>query len=98
MKLYEFSEESVKYALALETLGFDVVEVTGPQHIPGVGGIVSKMKVVAKGVYRICELPDNSFSEIEVGQSVSVLYIIHHEEINRILKSPPFSVSREENS
>ena len=96
MKLYEFSEESVERAEALRTLKFDVVQVTGPQMPAGIGGLMTKKKVVAKDVYRVCELPEDWFPEIEEGQSVSVSYIIHHEKINAVLKSPPFNMTRGE--
>ena len=92
MKLYKFSEQSIEYARALNTLGFDVVHVIDQSVTTGLGDLCPARKVVAETVGRKCELPSGWFLEIPDNTAMAITYIIHSEELNNILIREPFNM------
>ena len=83
MKLKEFSEKSVKLAEAANTLGFVCIE---KYEVGKCGGRVSVPHVRMMNAKTSCELNSNFFPELDVGDKVSVLYIIHFRECNKLYK------------
>ena len=80
MKTYEFSEKSVKLAEAAHLLGFDVIE---KEEIPVCQGRHMKTVVKMENVITSCVLNNEFFPELQPGDKVSVLYIMHYKECNR---------------
>lgn len=83
MKLKEFSEKSVKAAEAANTLGFDCIE---KYAVDKCGGRISVPHVRMMNVKTSCELDSKFFPELEVGEKISILYIIHFRECNKLYK------------
>lgn len=81
MKVKEFSDESVKLAEAGYLLELCTVEKyerpLGNHFITGVR---------LCGVNKSLELDKNKFPELDVGDNVSLLYVMHFKECNEIYK------------
>lgn len=83
MVVKEFSDESVKLAEAAHTLGFDCIEKYG---VDICGGRKTVSHVRMRNVKTSCELDSKFFPELDIGDNVSVLYIIHFRDCNKIYK------------
>lgn len=84
MVVKTFSEESVKRAEAAHTLGFDTVKRfstpigNNPNH--------THQHVMMRNVKTSVELDPTFFPEIFEDEEISVLYIMHFEDCNRLYK------------
>lgn len=83
MKVKEFSEESVRRAEAAHALGFDCIEKYEEEKC---SGRVKIPHVRMRNARTSCELDSKFFPELDVGDNVSVLYIMHFRECNRVYK------------
>lgn len=83
MKIKEFSDESVKKAKAAHELGFDCIEKYVESKC---NGRINVPHVRMTNVRTSCELDAKFFPELEIGDNVSVLYIIHFRECNKAYK------------
>lgn len=83
MKVKEFSDESVKKAEAAHELGFDCIEKYEEERCCG---RIKIPHVRMKNIRTSCELDAKFFPELDVGDNVSVLYIIHFRECNKVYK------------
>lgn len=81
MKVKEFSAESVKKAEAAHELGFDCIE----KYTEDAGrGRMGRPKVRMISAKTSCDLDPKFFPELDVGDNVSVLYIMHFRECNKV--------------
>ena len=79
MKIYEFSEKSVKLAEAAHILGFTVIE---KDEIPILRGKGSKIEVAMSNIKTRCVLDSSFFPELLSGEKISVPYIMYWKECN----------------
>lgn len=85
MKLYEFSEDTVKQAEAALLLGFDVVSrVAVSDRRPNIKKSFIRLENVIDNV----RLDSSLFPEIEIGERISLQYIKNFEECNRAYEHP----------
>lgn len=80
MEIGTFSEETVKLAKASIALGFDMVE---RYDKPLLGGKCSYLVLRVTGVEKRLQVTNSWFPEIKAGESISLRYIVAHEDCNR---------------
>lgn len=80
MIVKEFSEESVKLAEAANLLGLDCVEKYEKRSIQN----HSIYGVRLIGVNRSLEIDKSKFPELEIGDKISLLYVMHFEDCNKV--------------
>lgn len=83
MKLYNFSDESIKLAECAYALGYDTI---GRESIP-LNKNHSVQRVYMRNVRSDATLDNKFFPEIGVDEEVAVTYIMHCKEINEKYKA-----------
>lgn len=78
MERREFLVKTIKEAEAGLTLGYDVVERFYERHNDHL-----KARLVLKGVRHTAELPTKLFSDVAMGECISLAYIANSDDIKK---------------